>query len=595
MDPQTLIFDVSSDEEFGFDGFTNGDDFDWISKLLEDVTGDTDTVSRNSGQADPISVETAKICDEIDVKSVESGKICNGFDVDDDDDDDVVVVGEVIVKPKRAKRSFFLVKNGGVDDDDDDDDCVVLECDPDKPPRSLKTAVDEVKDDEDDNSDDLVVVSEKGQVACRDFPHSRHLCVNFPFSSTSHESRCELCHCYVCDSLAPCAYWGSGALGTDHCHATDKAVYWQTERRKFRQLKNPSLPAPKPVVSSPQFPQHAQASPRPCLISRNGGPMPFGTPNIVSGVRGHRPLVTAVTRNRYQPHLVSRQLVRACSTNAQGNQVEQLAPRMTLSRPIFKRPGFSTRPVVPNRAAYCSPDNVSVAFSHQQQLVSKPVENSSANLQVPTPRLVRNPVSHQSNTRTFPPHVPGYILPTRHTQTMRPGCGQPTVVASNYRYTNPSLHQAQSVSSPLIPCNTSSALNRPQSSHQQHLVGTQSVSVPDFPCSTPDMLSNIPQMSHQALGVTQECSTNPGGTLNAPNCNVQTPQVEAEVAIKGSVLPMEKDSQTALDFDVDSWLDENGGDASFFDMSSQPSQTVPIDTAMLFFDFETSWQGLAHS
>jgi hypothetical protein len=29
------------------------------------------------------------------------------------------------------------------------------------------------------------------QVACRDYPHARYLCVKFPFKSTSHEKYCE--------------------------------------------------------------------------------------------------------------------------------------------------------------------------------------------------------------------------------------------------------------------------------------------------------------------------------------------------------------------------------------------------------------------
>lgn len=30
------------------------------------------------------------------------------------------------------------------------------------------------------------------QLACRDYPHPRHLCANFPFSSSLHEKYCEL-------------------------------------------------------------------------------------------------------------------------------------------------------------------------------------------------------------------------------------------------------------------------------------------------------------------------------------------------------------------------------------------------------------------
>ena len=50
------------------------------------------------------------------------------------------------------------------------------------------------------------------------------------------------CHCYVCDSLAPCAFWGKGTAHTDHCHATDKDAKW----KKLRQSsKNKSQPPPK--------------------------------------------------------------------------------------------------------------------------------------------------------------------------------------------------------------------------------------------------------------------------------------------------------------------------------------------------------------
>ena len=50
------------------------------------------------------------------------------------------------------------------------------------------------------------------------------------------------CHCYVCDSPAPCTFWGKGTAHTDHCHATDKDAKW----KKLRQSsKNKSQPLPK--------------------------------------------------------------------------------------------------------------------------------------------------------------------------------------------------------------------------------------------------------------------------------------------------------------------------------------------------------------
>lgn len=112
------------------------------------------------------------------------------------------------------------------------------------------------------------------QIACRDFPHSRHLCSNLPFSATSHVKHCIMvsnrhfhalmfwgiqyvkhdrnatdtislmaccilvfqmqCHCFVCDAPAPCKYWGNSTSADDHCHATDKESKWTYMRQIFK-------------------------------------------------------------------------------------------------------------------------------------------------------------------------------------------------------------------------------------------------------------------------------------------------------------------------------------------------------------------------
>ncbi|KAK1698658.1 hypothetical protein QYE76_015355 [Lolium multiflorum] len=95
-------------------------------------------------------------------------------------------------------------------------------------------------EDDDDDDDDCVIVAEKGEVACRDFPHSRHLCSNMPFGSTSHSKHCTMCYCFVCDAPAPCSYWGKGLSVDDHCHATDKETKWKTLREAFKQRSNGS-------------------------------------------------------------------------------------------------------------------------------------------------------------------------------------------------------------------------------------------------------------------------------------------------------------------------------------------------------------------
>ncbi|KAL2339535.1 hypothetical protein Fmac_007475 [Flemingia macrophylla] len=102
------------------------------------------------------------------------------------------------------------------------EDCFILGFDPSAPvPLSTSCA------------DDLAVIAEKGQVACRDYPHSRHLCLKFPFKTTPHESHCEMCYCYVCDSTAPCNYWKGM-----HCNA-ENVGYWALQRniKKLPQLR----------------------------------------------------------------------------------------------------------------------------------------------------------------------------------------------------------------------------------------------------------------------------------------------------------------------------------------------------------------------
>ncbi|PNT70688.1 hypothetical protein BRADI_2g16231v3 [Brachypodium distachyon] len=71
-------------------------------------------------------------------------------------------------------------------------------------------------------------------IACRDFPHSRHLCSQFSFNTTPHVKHCSMCYCFVCDAPAPCRYWGNGLTIDDHCHATDKETKWKTLRQAFK-------------------------------------------------------------------------------------------------------------------------------------------------------------------------------------------------------------------------------------------------------------------------------------------------------------------------------------------------------------------------
>lgn len=162
------------------------------------------------------------------------GKLLNDDEPNGDDFFDLVVMGEFSPPQKKANPG-----GGGGCDDEDDDDCVVLDGDPDK----AITIGEDKGSVGDSSSDELQIVGEKGPVACRDFPHSRHLCSNLPFSATSHVKHCSMCHCFVCDAPAPCNYWGKGIQLNDHCHATDKESKWKQLRQAF---KSKNLPASRP-------------------------------------------------------------------------------------------------------------------------------------------------------------------------------------------------------------------------------------------------------------------------------------------------------------------------------------------------------------
>lgn len=132
-------------------------------------------------------------------------------------------------KKKGRSAGVRCVRYG----DGEDDDCVVLEGDPHRP---AAVAVAKGRS----ASDEVEIVAVKGEIACKDFPHSRHSCSEFPFSTTSHVTHCSMCYCFVCDAPAPCKYWGKGLSNDDHCHATDKETKWKTLRQVFKYKIRPA-------------------------------------------------------------------------------------------------------------------------------------------------------------------------------------------------------------------------------------------------------------------------------------------------------------------------------------------------------------------
>lgn len=330
-----MVLEISSDEEVGWEshddrGITDGggEDHNWIAELLDEVNRDD----------------------------------CGYDDGGDDDSDEVVLVREVL--PSKKSRKKLTSKSPSLIDLDDD--CVILDHNPDKAMAMGKPTDNPIAGNLDDDSDDLVVVSEKGQVACRDYPHPRHLCIKFPFSSTPNQSHCDQCYCYVCDSLAPCLYWGNGSAILDHCLATEKNEFWKLERqnsKKESKLVKPVLEVGDPNWLPPvnltpptsdlfQAPSAAQNQvTRPSPIQASPNPSNFGVPNMINQNRTPFPL----SRNKYQSGLVSQQLIKTTNfTNPRDRGQPNYNLAIPFHGPVFKRTGSGTAPPAANRHLYSS-------------------------------------------------------------------------------------------------------------------------------------------------------------------------------------------------------------------------------------------------
>ncbi|XP_020871348.1 uncharacterized protein LOC9300383 [Arabidopsis lyrata subsp. lyrata] len=131
------------------------------------------------------------------------------------EEDDTPLRGIFCLKTRQDMKRF-----------EETEDCFILDFDPfDSFDVKKLTFTD---DDHHEGDKDLAIIHETGQVACRDYPHPRHLCFNFPFGSTPNPSHCDLCYCYVCDKPAPCAEW---IISTSHCNAYD-STSWNLCRTK---------------------------------------------------------------------------------------------------------------------------------------------------------------------------------------------------------------------------------------------------------------------------------------------------------------------------------------------------------------------------
>ncbi|KAH7841712.1 hypothetical protein Vadar_033326 [Vaccinium darrowii] len=137
---------------------------------------------------------------------------------------------EVGGTPVRGVFCMKRKKGGNMREIENREDCFILDFDP-NDDDSLHLSPLNMSNNP--NSPDLSVLAEKGQVACRDYPHPRHLCVKNCFEKTPHENHCKLCFCFVCDTAAPCKNWSGG---NGHCHAINNEA-WKSQRKKTRRRK----------------------------------------------------------------------------------------------------------------------------------------------------------------------------------------------------------------------------------------------------------------------------------------------------------------------------------------------------------------------
>ncbi|XP_031250211.1 uncharacterized protein LOC116108071 isoform X1 [Pistacia vera] len=550
MGESHVVFDISSDEEKGFDE-PEGDDYSWLSKLLRDEV---------------------------------------------DDSDEVVVVGEI-----KSKSSKSTVSN------EDDDDCVVLDADPDKPVSADndKAREGEREREGDGEEDDLVVVGEKGQVACRDFPHPRHLCAKFPFSSTAHELHCDQCHCYVCDSVAPCAHWGSGVCDIDHCHATEKEDFWKSQRKNFRIQKDAPVPVKVPETSlSTTFPHLNQIPPRDIIqlasncvpqnqLSRPGivracpSSNRLSIPNIISQGRS-RQSGPVFGKNRLQTRVVSQQ---SPLLRVRNNVIRRDRGVNGGNLGMFRRPGIAGDAPTMNQSVYSSANNTRGV--HASQITCAPVPpalstTDGINMQW-VPGMSQDSCTYQNISQTGTGSVFVSTVPSQspvYSQTIpepQP-YSQPMSQQPIYR----PIPQLQIYSQPIPEIHASSEPVPQPHGYAEHISQ-----------SNDGLLSG--ELGNQRQNMIGPNLSDFDPWLNDSGSNQQPPNENCHLHRTGSKnepLPFQELNSHCnggtkfhySDHEFDDWFQENHA-------VQVPEAYTPahfVDAGMLLFDFETSFNGLAH-
>ncbi|KAL6208868.1 hypothetical protein ACLB2K_019812 [Fragaria x ananassa] len=268
------------------------------------------------------------------------------------------------------------------------------------------------------------------EIACRDYPHPRHLCAKFPFTSTPHEKHCNLCHCYVCDSLAPCVHWGMGTSHIGHCHATEKVDMWKVMRRNFKMGRSASMPAIKVSLAVPQLSQVPPSlAPNSILQTQVYRPSTIpaisrASPNVPSPTSiplkqfprstlirpcPSTPVVNSTVRNpvrsnqqrflsskngvqpaSVQPSSASQQLLSNVRRSSRAQNIGNVGLHCTSSPAMFKRVGPVRGSLAKNRSTYGSTYNSNVNPSQYGVVNNNSYANPSQYGKVPSSMVASN-------------------------------------------------------------------------------------------------------------------------------------------------------------------------------------------------------------
>ncbi|KAF7818485.1 uncharacterized protein G2W53_023940 [Senna tora] len=636
MEPLPVILDISSDEEIGLEEGPKSIDYEWIREIL--------------------GVSDKRL----------------------DDSDEVVVVREVHQTERKSKSSKTAPAASDLDDD-----CVVLDGDPEKQVTSVNESVTE--------SDELLIVGETGQVqphvkflldlklpqklrrlkencdgrrplhilhmleshylnstkiACRDYPHPRHLCATFPFSSTPHERHCEKCHCYVCDLPAPCLKWGTGILSTDHCHATEKAEMWKIQRKNFKVTKTATLPASTNYGNLPHVghPQYSQALPLPLGISRlssnpipqNQYPWPTLVPACTSSLTSTIPYqvtrantipicssitnltvpndinnsrcqesVSHIIRNRHQPQLISRQLLSV------RNNVFQKDRRRSASS---LGPHFSRRPMMSKGVSRVQGTLSANHSAHGSSGYSNLVNPTQQYDKYHGATGLSNNIDRAGNMRNnnwCPTDLSMYPHTSFAVAQPSLNCYAENYVASETQaYSQPS--QLQNSQNYYLSCMQGNNASSRYSQHgTEHQIGSQIQNAGGniIPCRNSSDTTNLlePPEKNQGETARKEDFLVPDLIWNENASQGIEPLIENPHAKStGSIInqpsnPKESDNlfagSTNLSsiVDFEKWLMET--DVALPSEWNIPSpNSIPVvDSGTLFCDFDSSWNGLTHA